>query len=118
MKPSFWAKGAQEHHTVTPLYAAPVVSEGDEILNDICDLFKIGERARTRSAIMTNIENTIDFAEKLHAIELEFFMVPGEPDDDYPDEEPMDECLVNSWGSTTEQYVEQFRAALKSLSAR
>ena len=27
MKPSFWTKGAQEHHTVTPLYAAPVVSE-------------------------------------------------------------------------------------------
>ena len=91
--------------------------DSDKILSDICDLFKIGEDARTRSAIMTNIENAIDFAEKLNAIELEFFMVPGEPDDDYPDEEPADECLVNCWGTTTEQYVEQFRAALKSLSA-
>ena len=178
MKPSFWAKGAQEHHTVTPLCAAPVVSEqsaykaaiatlehlgytyhggemwkpplgpapnfslidqlhaeidalkeqlgsypaqivdSDKILSDMCDLFKIGEDARTRSAIMTNIENVNDFADKLHAIEREFFMVPGEPDDDYPDEEPADECLVNCWGTTTEQYVEQFRAALKSLSAQ
>lgn len=91
------------------------VADSDKILSDICDLFKIGELARTRSAIMTNIENAINFAEKLHAIELEFFMVPGEPDDDYPDEEPMDECLVNSWGSTTEQYVEQFRMALKKI---
>ena len=95
-------------------YPAQIV-DSDKILSDICDLFKIGELARTRSAIMTNIENAINFAEKLHAIELEFFMVPGEPDDDYPDEEPMDECLVNSWGSTTEQYVEQFRMALKKI---
>lgn len=58
------------------------------------------------------IENMKRFAEHLHAIEREFFMVPGEPDEDYPDAEPDDECLVNCWGSTTEQYVEQFRAAL------
>lgn len=83
-----------------------------EILNAICDLFHIGEQARTRSAIMTNIENTIRFAEQLRAIEQAFFMVPGEPDEDYPDEIPADECLVNSCGSTTEQYVEQFREAL------
>ena len=64
-------------NTISSRHAAPIVSEGDEILNDICDLFKIGERARTRSAIMTNIENAIDFAEKLNAIEREFFRVPG-----------------------------------------
>ncbi|MEL7893460.1 hypothetical protein [Vreelandella neptunia] len=58
------------------------------------------------------INNAKRFAEHLHAIEREFFMVPGEPDEDYPDAEPDDECLVNCWGSTTEQYVEQFRAAL------
>lgn len=58
------------------------------------------------------INNLKGFAEQLHAIEREFFMVPGEPDEDYPDAEPDDECLVNCWGSTTEQYVEQFRAAL------
>lgn len=58
------------------------------------------------------IENMKRFAERLHAIEREFFMVPGEPDEGYPDAEPGDECLVNCWGSTTEQYVEQFRAAL------
>ncbi|MGO3214807.1 MAG: hypothetical protein ACTIJ4_01755 [Halomonas sp.] len=58
------------------------------------------------------INNVNGFAEHLHAIEREFFMVPGEPDEDYPDAEPDDECLVNCWGSTTEQYVEQFRTAL------
>lgn len=100
-----------------PLYAAPpaptpAVPDSAEILNEICDLFHIGEQARTRSAIMTNIQNTIGFADQLRAVEQAFFMVPGEPDEDYPDEEPADECLVNSWGSTVEQYVEQFRNAL------
>ncbi|MBS3670157.1 hypothetical protein [Vreelandella boliviensis] len=63
------------------------------------------------------INNVKGFAEQLHAIEREFFMVPGEPDEDYPDDEPDDECLVNCWGSTTEQYVEQFRAALARRAA-
>lgn len=35
-------------------------------------------------------------------------MVSGEPDEDYPD----DECLVNSWGSTEEQYIDQFAKAI------
>lgn len=63
------------------------------------------------------INNVKRFAEHLHAIERDFFMVPGEPDEDYPDAEPDDECLVNCWGSTTEQYVEQFRAALSRRDA-
>lgn len=95
-----------------PPAPTPAVPDSAEILNEICDLFHIGEQARTRSAIMTNIQNTIGFADQLRAVEQAFFMVPGEPDEDYPDEEPADECLVNSWGSTVEQYVEQFRNAL------
>ena len=90
----------------------PAVPGSAEILSAICDLFHIGAEARTKSAILTNIENTIHFADQLDAIEKEFFMVPGEPDEDYPDETPADECLVNRWGSTTERYVEQFREAL------
>ncbi len=80
-----------------------------------CDLFGIGSGARSASVLMGNLTNVKRFAEYLHAIESEFFMVPGQPDDDYPDDEPEPECLVNSWGSTREQYVEQFRAALTKL---
>lgn len=64
------------------------------------------------SVQVTCIENAKRFSDHLSAIEGEFFMVPGEPDEDYPDDEPDDECLVNRWGSTTEEYVEQFRSAL------
>ncbi|MGP9796142.1 hypothetical protein ACT3UJ_02100 [Halomonas sp. 86] len=51
---------------------------------------------RQTSVIVTNIQNCWLFAKYLHAIENKFFMVPGEPDEDYPDDEPEDECLVNS----------------------
>ncbi len=86
-----------------------------ETLTRLYDLFGIGKRARTPAALICNVENTRRFAEYLHAIEREFFMVPGEPDEDYPDEEPAAECLVNCWGSTKEQYIEQFREALKRI---
>lgn len=83
-----------------------------DTVNQICDMFRIGSEARTPSTILENIRNVIRFSEQQAAIEREFFMVPGEPDEDYPDEDPEDECLVNRWGSTTEQYVEQFGKAL------
>ncbi|MGP9679400.1 hypothetical protein ACT3TC_12275 [Halomonas sp. AOP27-A1-41] len=63
---------------------------------------------RQTCVIVTNIQNCWRFAKYLHAIENKFFMVPGEPDEDYPD----DECLVNSWGSTEEQYIDQFAKAI------
>lgn len=87
-------------------------NEAEETLQKICSIFRIGIQAQTQSTILTNVENAVRFAEQLHAIEREFFMVPGEPDEDYPDDEPAEVCLVNCWGSTTEQYVEQFREAL------
>ena len=91
----------------------PVVnSEAVETLQKICNIFRIGIQAQTQSTILANVENAVRFADQLHAIEREFFMVPGEPDEDYPDDEPADVCLVNCWGSTTELYVEQFRSAL------
>lgn len=70
--------------------------------------------------LLTNFKNMKRFSELLHAVEREFFMVPGEPSSDPEDEgcEPDDECLVNSWGSTQEKYIEQFRAALETLQAR
>lgn len=106
---------------VVPLYAAPQVTsvpdEATETLQKICNIFRIGIQSQTQSVILANVENVVRFADQLHAIEREFFMVPGEPDEDYPDEEPADECLVNRWGSTVEQYVEQFRIALKTIAA-
>lgn len=81
-------------------------------LDEVHSAFGIGSNVRTLSALMTNIENVKRFAEYLHAVERQFFMVPGEPDEDYPDCEPEDECLVNSWGSTKEQYLRQFEVAL------
>ncbi|TCL06849.1 hypothetical protein [Sodalis ligni] len=100
-----------------PVFGPPAASQPPayETLTRLYDLFGIGKRARTPAALICNVENTRRFAEYLHAIEREFFMVPGEPDEDYPDEEPDEECLVNCWGSTTEQYVEQFREALKRI---
>lgn len=87
---------------------------GMHTLDAICDLFMIGKNARTHACVMANIENTRKFANLLHAIESEFFMVPGEIDPDFPDDQPY-ECLVNCWGSNQQQYVEQFRAALPAV---
>ncbi|MCU9947555.1 hypothetical protein [Pseudomonas sp. PDM13] len=89
-------------------------AEDSETVRRICDLFGIGSKARTQAAIMVCVENTHKFAEMLDAIEAEFFMVPGEIDPDYPDDQPYD-CLVNRWASTKAQYVEQFRDALRAL---
>lgn len=92
-------------------------SEDSDTVRRICDLLGIGSKARTQAAIMANVENVHKFARMLDAIEAEFFMVPGEIDPDYPDDQPYD-CLVNRWASTPEQYVEQFRAALGALKAQ
>lgn len=91
--------------------------EAVEGFHAACDLFRIGSASRSASVLMANLNNVKRFADYLHAIESEFFMVPGTPDEDYPDDEPEPECLVNRWGSTREQYVEQFRAALAKLYA-
>ena len=67
------------------------------------------------STLMANLKNMKSFADKLDAIEREFFMVEGDQDDDYPNEEPEPVCLVSKFGTTTEQYIEQFREALKIM---
>lgn len=82
-------------------------------LDAICDLLCIGDKARNHSVIMTCIGNINRFSEMLHAVEQKFFMVTSETDEDYTSEERGEECLVNSWGSTKEQYLEQFERALK-----
>lgn len=97
-----------------PLPAMP--SQEDDI-KQVYDAFDIGSAARTIDTLMVNLRNTQNFAEKLHAIEREFFMVPCELDSAFMDDdcEPQDECLLNCWGTTTEQYLAQFREALKKI---
>ena len=87
-------------------------------LEQVYDAFGIGSQARTLSTLLTNIGNTKRFSEYLDAVEREFFMVPGASDEDDPDAEPDDECLVNRWGSTQAQYVEQFRNALQTIASK
>ena len=71
------------------------------------------------STLLANIENIKRFSGLLYAVEREFFMVPGEPSGEPEDEgAPIDdECLVNSWGSTQQEYLRQFRAALPIATA-
>ena len=79
----------------------------------------LGPGENSLSTLLACIRNIKHFADCLDAVEREFFMVPGEPSDDPEDEgfEPSDECLLNRWGSTVEQYVERFRAAIPHLLA-
>lgn len=91
--------------------AAPSLQAAGDDLDRVYAAFGIGEQARTIGVLLENISNTIRRAKCLGAIEREFFMVPGEPDEDCPLDRPYEECLLK-WGATPEQYVEQFRAAL------
>lgn len=68
------------------------------------------------STLLANIENCKRRADMLNAVEQEFLMIAGEPECE--GDTPSDECLVNSWGSTQEQYIEQFRAALEHLNGK
>ena len=71
------------------------------------------------STLLVNIDNSKRFSDLLHAVEREFFMVPGEPSDKPEDAGLLadDECLVNRWGSTPAEYLRQFKAALPIAAA-
>lgn len=100
-----------------PLYRKSPVSHGDTAaLRQVYDLIGLSY-SQPVSVLLVNFRNIIRFAELLHTVEREFFMVPGELSDEPEDEgcEPDDVCLVNCWGSTQEQYIEQFRTALATL---
>lgn len=97
-----------------PLYRKPPVSHGNTAaLRRIYDLINLNY-SHPVSVVLENFRNIKRFSDLLRAVEREFFMVPGEPSDEPEDEgcEPDDKCLVNSWGSSQEKYIEQFRAAL------
>ena len=90
------------------------LKEKAKAFDDICDLFELGSQARGRN-VLVNIRNCKGFTEKLHAIEREYFMTEGEPDEDYPNEAPEPVCMVNSWGDNTQEYVLSFGAALNRI---
>lgn len=78
------------------------------------DLLSIGAAAREPHVLLHNVENVKRRAECLSVVEREFFMVAGEPDEDFSDGEPADECLLR-WGADAASYVEQFRIALDRI---
>lgn len=112
-----WRHGQSGAHDCGPYYrqtirhlrdaaAAPqVVADERAVLNEIADLFSIGAEARKEpGVILANVRNTVKFANLLHAVEREFFM---SPDDE-------NECLLNCWGSTTEQYLAAISSVLQA----
>ncbi len=85
-------------------------------LAEVYTLFGIGKNNHNLAVLKICFDNQSRFAEMLHAIEREFFMIetPPEPEDDGI---PGEECLLNCWGSTIPEYVEQFRKAIPHLQA-
>lgn len=117
-----WSGGEVQQwiNELGPLYRQPPVSHGDTAaLRQVYDLIGLSY-SQPVSVLLVNFKNIIRFANLLHAIEREFLMVPGEPSDEPEDEgcEPEDVCLVNCWGSTEQQYIEQFRSALETLTGK
>lgn len=95
----------------------PEISTDDKAkaFDALCEMLSIGRAAQTPSVLIHNVSNLLRFSEQQQAVELKYFMVAGEPDEYEPSEEPADECLLNRWGSTTEEYVAQFEAALMEI---
>lgn len=108
------------HHHQSRLADASRIAELEAELDVIYEAFGIGEQSRTPSTLTSNLGNLRHFSELLQALESEFFMVPGEPSDEPGDAglERDDQCLVNRWGSTLGEYIEQFRAALVPIAVR
>lgn len=103
----------------TLYHEAPKSQGADAALRKVYDLIGL-HYSHDVSVLLANFQNMKRFSEYLHAIEREFFMVPGVPSDEPEDagSDPDDECLMNCWGSTQEQYVEQFRNALAYLASK
>lgn len=74
----------------------------------VSDVFRIGSAARDDQTILMNATNAMHRSGLLSAIERTFFTKIEKDEDGWDSEE----CSLNSWGSTREEYIEQFRAAL------
>lgn len=118
-----WSGGEVQQWLVEqgPFFRNAQVTRGESAtLERIYEMFGLRGKGRTPSTLLTNIENVKRFADLLDAVETEFLMVPGEPSGEPEDEGvvPDDQCLVNRWGSTRGQYIEQFRRALVLLASK
>ena len=80
--------------------------EAKDLLNSICHSMGIGGKARTKSIILTNIENGSRRSECLGRIENHFTQEIMDEDD-----QPSEECLL-SWGASPDQYLKDFLAAI------
>ncbi|MCL8299426.1 hypothetical protein [Pseudomonas mosselii] len=79
------------------------MSEKHPDLVRIYNLFGLSSNHQL-STLLANVESAKRRADMLAAVEQEFFQPAGNAP-----------CLVNSWGSSTESYIEQFRAALDAV---
>ena len=80
--------------------------EAKELLNDICNRFSIGGKARSRGVVLANVENAFRRSQCLSKIEQHHTIT--ELDDDG---EEMENSLLN-WGETPEQYIATYRGIL------
>ena len=80
----------------------------------IRELFGVGASCE-HHVTLTCATHCKDFADKLHAIEREYFMTEGAIDEEFPDSHPEQVCMVNSWGDSTDEYVKHFGEALNKI---
>lgn len=90
------------------------IQEKAKAFDDIRGFFGIGDN-HPSFVTLTNVKNCKSHSDKLHGIEVKYFMVDGDVDEDYPEEGPVSECLLNSWGESTDEYVDNFVSALDIL---
>ena len=84
-----------------------------EALNQIADVFNIGNGVRTPSVILANVKNSARRGECLAAVERAFFTETVQDDDEG---DIVEECSLN-WGSEPTEYVEQFRSAISKAAS-
>jgi hypothetical protein len=80
----------------------------------IRELFGVGPSCE-HHVTLTCATHCKDFADKLHAIEREYFMTEGAIEEEFPDSHPEQVCMVNSWGDSTDEYVKHFGEALNKI---
>lgn len=85
--------------------AMPNVAQNDGLVEEICELFNIGEFSRDKTTILTNIKNARRRSRCLSEIENYFTTTEIE------DGEEFENCLLN-WGEEPEKYIETFKQAL------
>jgi len=79
------------------------------VVDDVANVFHIGEKARTRGTILANVENSSRRSDCLSRIES--YLSKIEIDEDG---EEVEESLLN-WGESPDNYIKRFIEALSNL---